>query len=71
VLHPHERRRAPIISIISIIFGAILIGAGMFGDHAPDPSKCDPEFRPFVTQTVSPTTITLGCFGPGPKPSPR
>ena len=50
---------------------AIAIGASIFGEHSPDPNKCDPDFRPFVTQTVSPTTITLGCSGPGSKHSPR
>jgi hypothetical protein len=70
VQHPRERRRAWILSIGAI---AIVIGTIVFGDHAPDPSKCDPgsSARFVVTQVTSPSTITPGCFGPGPKHSSR
>jgi len=71
VQHTREGRRARIISMAGAVAAiAIVIGA-IIGDHAPDRSKCDPEFGPFFTPTTSPTTITLGCFGPGPKHGPR
>jgi hypothetical protein len=62
VLFIYERRR-----IISLAFGIAAIGlslvASIFGEHAPDPNRCDPgSLAPFAfTQTASPQTFTLGC----------
>src|SRR5277367_4495233 len=51
--------------IVRIAFGALGLGiiASMFGDHAPDPNRCDPgSSAPFaLTQTATPSTFTLGC----------
>jgi len=67
--------RALIMPGISTVIIAIMlsIGTAMFGDHPPEPNKCDPEFRHIVTPVTSPGDITLWCFDPGdgPKHSPR
>lgn len=58
----YERRR--IITVVSAL-GAVGISllANIFGDHASDPSRCDPgQSPPFaLTQTATPSAFTLGC----------
>jgi len=47
---------------LTIIATAILLIAGIFGWHPPDPSRCEPGSESSViTQTVSANTFTLGC----------
>lgn len=56
-------RRRPWTTCIAVGMLGLGLIASIFGEHAPDPNRCDPGASALFafTQTASPQTFTLGC----------